>query len=92
MLVLHRYGYLAHAVLNWLQIAVIGSWIRVQVIGNLLQRFRSRIGLNHNLNLLDVIARLSEHPRIRYIKDASTNTGRLLSIMNRCGLKVFAAC
>ena len=33
---------------------------------------------------LDVIARLSTHPRIRYIKDASTNTGRLLSIMNRC--------
>jgi 4-hydroxy-tetrahydrodipicolinate synthase len=31
---------------------------------------------------LDVIARLSKHPRIRYIKDASTNTGRLLSIMN----------
>ena len=30
---------------------------------------------------LDVIARLAEHPRIRYIKDASTNTGRLLSIM-----------
>ncbi len=27
---------------------------------------------------LDVIARLAEHPRIRYIKDASTNTGRLL--------------
>lgn len=41
---------------------------------------------------LDVIARLSEHPRIRYIKDASTNTGRLLSIMNRCTkLKVFSA-
>jgi 4-hydroxy-tetrahydrodipicolinate synthase len=41
---------------------------------------------------LDVIARLSEHPRIRYIKDASTNTGRLLSIMNRCErLKVFSA-
>jgi 4-hydroxy-tetrahydrodipicolinate synthase len=41
---------------------------------------------------LDVIARLSEHPRIRYIKDASTNTGRLLSIMNRCDrLKVFSA-
>src|SRR5579872_1415062 len=42
---------------------------------------------------LDVIARLAEHPRIGYIKDASTNTGRLLSIMNRCGdrLKVFAA-
>jgi 4-hydroxy-tetrahydrodipicolinate synthase len=41
---------------------------------------------------LDVIARLSEHPRIRYIKDASTNTGRLLSIMNRCpDLSVFSA-
>ena len=41
---------------------------------------------------LDVIARLSEHPRIRYIKDASTNTGRLLSIMNRCqDIKVFSA-
>jgi 4-hydroxy-tetrahydrodipicolinate synthase len=41
---------------------------------------------------LDVIARLSEHPRIRYIKDASTNTGRLLSIMNRCPqMKVFSA-
>src|ERR1700686_736713 len=34
---------------------------------------------------LDVIARLATHPRIQYIKDASTNTGRLLSIMNRCG-------
>ena len=41
---------------------------------------------------LDVIARLSEHPRIGYIKDASTNTGRLLSIMNRVPrLKVFSA-
>jgi 4-hydroxy-tetrahydrodipicolinate synthase len=41
---------------------------------------------------LDVIARLAAHPRIRYIKDASTNTGRLLSIMNRCpGLAVFSA-
>ena len=41
---------------------------------------------------LDVIERLSEHPRIRYIKDASTNTGRLLSIANRCpDLKVFSA-
>jgi 4-hydroxy-tetrahydrodipicolinate synthase len=42
---------------------------------------------------LDVIARLAEHPRIGYIKDASTNTGRLLSIMNRCGdtIKVFSA-
>jgi 4-hydroxy-tetrahydrodipicolinate synthase len=41
---------------------------------------------------IDVIARLSEHPRIRYIKDASSNTGRLLSIMNRCPeMKVFSA-
>src|SRR3954471_13133596 len=42
---------------------------------------------------LDVIARLAEHPRIGYIKDASTNTGRLLSIINRCGdsIKVFSA-
>jgi 4-hydroxy-tetrahydrodipicolinate synthase len=42
---------------------------------------------------LDVIARLSGHPRIGYIKDASTNTGRLLSILNRCGdgIKVFSA-
>src|SRR5215475_3734836 len=42
---------------------------------------------------LDVIARLAEHPRIRYIKDASTNTGRLLSILNRCGdsIRVFSA-
>ena len=41
---------------------------------------------------LDVIARLSEHPRIRYIKDASSNTGRLLSIMNQApAMKVFSA-
>jgi 4-hydroxy-tetrahydrodipicolinate synthase len=42
---------------------------------------------------LDVIARLATHPRINYIKDASTNTGRLLSIMNRCGddIGVFSA-
>ena len=41
---------------------------------------------------LDVIERLSRHPRIGYIKDASTNTGRLLSIMNRCPeMKVFSA-
>jgi 4-hydroxy-tetrahydrodipicolinate synthase len=42
---------------------------------------------------LDCIARLSAHPRIRYIKDASTNTGRLLSIINRCGeeIRVFSA-
>ena len=42
---------------------------------------------------LDVTERLAAHPRIGYIKDASTNTGRLLSIMNRCGdnIKVFSA-
>ena len=42
---------------------------------------------------LDVIARLAAHPRIGYIKDASTNTGRLLSILNRCGdaIRVFSA-
>jgi 4-hydroxy-tetrahydrodipicolinate synthase len=41
---------------------------------------------------LDVIARLAAHPRIVAIKDASTNTGRLLSIMNRCpSLRVFSA-
>ena len=42
---------------------------------------------------LDVIARLASHPRIQYIKDASTNTGRLLSIINRCGdaIRVFSA-
>src|SRR6185437_891724 len=39
---------------------------------------------------LDVIARLAEHPRVRYIKDASSNTGRLLSIMHRApSMKVF---
>jgi 4-hydroxy-tetrahydrodipicolinate synthase len=42
---------------------------------------------------LEIIAKLATHPRIRYIKDASTNTGRLLSIMNKCGdgIKVFSA-
>jgi 4-hydroxy-tetrahydrodipicolinate synthase len=42
---------------------------------------------------LDCVARLASHPRIAYIKDASTNTGRLLSIMNRCGdsIRVFSA-
>ena len=42
---------------------------------------------------LDCIARLSAHSRIQYIKDASTNTGRLLSIMNRCGdsIRIFSA-
>jgi 4-hydroxy-tetrahydrodipicolinate synthase len=42
---------------------------------------------------LPAIARLAEVPNIRYIKDASTNTGRLLSIMGLVGerIKVFAA-
>jgi len=42
---------------------------------------------------LDCIARLAEHPRIQYIKDASTNTGRLLSIANACGdsIRIFSA-
>ena len=41
---------------------------------------------------LDVIARLASHPRIQAIKDASTNTGRLLSIMNRAlEINVFSA-
>jgi 4-hydroxy-tetrahydrodipicolinate synthase len=36
---------------------------------------------------------LAAHPNIVGIKDASTNTGRLLSIINRCGdtIDVFAA-
>ena len=42
---------------------------------------------------LPVIERLAGHPRIGYIKDASSNTGRLLSIINRCGdrIRVFSA-
>jgi len=42
---------------------------------------------------LPVIERLAEVPNIGYLKDASTNTGRLLSIMNRVGgkMKIFAA-
>src|SRR5438309_2307072 len=42
---------------------------------------------------LDVIERLAQHPHIVGIKDASANTGRLLSILNRCGdaIDVFAA-
>ncbi len=42
---------------------------------------------------LEVIERLSRIPNIRYIKDASANTGRLLSIINRVQgrLQVFAA-
>ncbi len=42
---------------------------------------------------LTLITRLAEIDNIRYIKDASSNTGRLLSIINACGdrLGVFAA-
>jgi 4-hydroxy-tetrahydrodipicolinate synthase len=42
---------------------------------------------------LPVIERLSRVPNIRYIKDASYNTGRLLSIINAVGdrMKVFSA-
>ncbi len=42
---------------------------------------------------LPVIERLSRVPNIRYIKDASVNTGRLLSIINRVEgrIEVFAA-
>lgn len=42
---------------------------------------------------LGAIDRLSQHPNIRYLKDASTNTGRLLSVIQRSGerIGVFAA-
>ncbi|RVV96841.1 dihydrodipicolinate synthase family protein [Mesobaculum littorinae] len=42
---------------------------------------------------LPVVERLSHHGNIRYLKDASTNTGQLLSVLNRCEgrLGVFAA-
>ncbi len=42
---------------------------------------------------LPVIEKLSRVPTIRYLKDASTNTGRLLSILNRVEgrMQVFAA-
>lgn len=42
---------------------------------------------------LGVIERLSQVPNIRYIKDASSNTGRLLSIINKVEgrMKVFSA-
>ena len=42
---------------------------------------------------LPVIERLSRLPNVRYLKDASFNTGRLLSILNRVEgrMKVFAA-
>lgn len=42
---------------------------------------------------IDVIERLSRHENIVGLKDASSDTGRLLSISNRCGesLRIYAA-
>ena len=42
---------------------------------------------------LNAIDRLADHPNILFLKDASTNTGRLLTVINRVGdkLGVFAA-
>jgi 4-hydroxy-tetrahydrodipicolinate synthase len=42
---------------------------------------------------LEMVSRLAEIPNIRYFKDASGNTGRLLSLLNRLGgrLGVFSA-
>lgn len=42
---------------------------------------------------IEAIEQLSEEPNIAYLKDASTNTGRLLSIKNRVGdrIKLFSA-
>ncbi len=42
---------------------------------------------------IDAIERLADVPNILYLKDASTNTGRLLSIMNRVGerISIFSA-
>ncbi|MDP7169283.1 MAG: dihydrodipicolinate synthase family protein [Nitrospinota bacterium] len=42
---------------------------------------------------LGVIERLARVPNVRYLKDASSDTGRLLSVMNRVGgrLKIFSA-
>lgn len=42
---------------------------------------------------LEAIEKLAEVPNIRYLKDASANTGNLLTIMNRVGdrIKVFSA-
>lgn len=42
---------------------------------------------------LDAIDRLADHPNVHFLKDASTNTGRLLSVLNRAGdrIGVFAA-
>ena len=41
----------------------------------------------------DMVVALSELPNIRYVKDASSNTGRILTILNRAGdrIRVFSA-
>ena len=33
----------------------------------------------------DVLSRLAQIPNIKYVKEASSNTGRLMSIINRVG-------
>jgi len=42
---------------------------------------------------LEAIEALSEVPNIQYLKDASANTGNLLTVMNRVGdkIKIFSA-
>ena len=42
---------------------------------------------------IDVVEKLAQVPNIRYIKDASNNTGKLLTLMNRVGdrMKIFSA-
>lgn len=42
---------------------------------------------------IDAIEKLAQIPNIKYVKDASSNTGRLMSIINRVGdhVKVFSA-
>jgi len=66
--------------------AIVGAVVIPVVMYTMPQFQRSDLSLG-------VIARVAGHPRIGYIKDASTNTGRLLSIMNRCGdaIRVFSA-
>src|SRR5260370_317095 len=64
--------------------------IRTDVLGRLCDDLiKSRV---HGLTPLGSIGQVA-YPRIGYIKDASTNTGRLLSIMSRCGdaIRVFSA-
>src|SRR5699024_9692180 len=39
----------------------------------------------------DIIIELSEEPNIKYFKDATGNTGRLLTILNNSDIKIFSA-